>query len=125
MLKEFTGKLRYMKRNILMHKYTLSFETVRLGLVPFKENFAPKITIAQFSLTPSSTLNCLIMIWLTIPAHIIILLPSFCLLLTTGMSELKKIHLLADRSGPSNFTQDLSMKITLEKSIFPCFLTQF
>ena len=37
------------------------------------------------------------------------------------LSELDKIHPLVQPLGPSNVTQDSSMKITLEKSIFMYF----
>ena len=41
------------------------------------------------------------------------------------MSELDKIHLLVHPLGPSNVTQDSSMKIIWEKLIFMYLLTQF
>ena len=41
MFKEFTGKLRYIRRS------TLHFETVRLGLVLCKESLVHKITIVS------------------------------------------------------------------------------
>ena len=44
-LEEFTSKLRYLRRNIVMHKYTLHFETARLRLIPWKESLVHKIAI--------------------------------------------------------------------------------
>ena len=61
--------------------------------------------------------------WSTIPGHIITLQPPCCLLLVRDTSELDKIHHLAHPSGPLNITQNSSMKITLEKSIFMFFLS--
>ena len=124
MLKEFTGKLSYMKRIIVMHKYTFSIETSRLGLVPCKESFVRKIAIVNTVLFNSSlTLNDLIMVWSTLPAHIITLPSSYCLLLATDTTELDKI--IPVNSGKSNVTQDSPVKITSEKSIFIYFLAQF
>ena len=38
MVKEFTSKLRYMRRSFVVREYTLHFETTRLGLIPCKES---------------------------------------------------------------------------------------
>ena len=89
MLKKFTGKLRYM-RSPVMHKSILHFKTVELGFVPCKESFFHKIEIVLVSLISSSTLNSLIMVCPTIPAHII--RHHYCLLLGKGMFELDKIY---------------------------------
>ena len=113
MLKELTGKLRYMRRHTVRHEYLFYFEIVRLGFVPCKENLVFKIT---------SSLNDPIIVWSTIPVYIITLLPPCCLLLATGKSELNNIHPLAQ---PSNVTQNPSVKITIEKSILRYILTQF
>ena len=115
-----------MRRSIVIHKYTLHFETVSLGLVPCKKSLLYKISIVslvQFKsfidfewfvngLLDYSSLYC----------HTTI---SLLLLLATGMSELDIIHLFAHPSGPSNLTRDSSGKITLGKSIFTYFLAQF
>ena len=55
MLKEFSGKVRYIGRSIVMHKYTLYFEIARLGFLLCKESLVHKIAIV--TLTPSLTLN--------------------------------------------------------------------
>ena len=47
MLKEFMGKLRYMRRSIFVHKYTFHFDTACLGLVPYKESLVYKIAIVS------------------------------------------------------------------------------
>ena len=66
------------------------------------------------------------MAWPTIPTHIITLLHVHRLLLATRMSELeKKIYFLAHPSGPSNVTQDSSVKVILKKPIFMYILAQF
>ena len=44
-LKEFTGKLKYMRSNIIVHKFTLYFKTPRLGLVQCIESYVHKIAI--------------------------------------------------------------------------------
>ena len=46
--------------------------------------------IVLFNLIPSSTLNSPMIIWLTIPAHIISLLPLCCLVIATSTSELER-----------------------------------
>ena len=57
MLKEFTVKLRYMRRNIVGHKYTVHFETVRMGLVPWEENLVHRIVIVR-SVQFNSFIDC-------------------------------------------------------------------
>ena len=108
-------KLRYMRRWNIVHKYTFHFETGRLGFEPCKESLVHKITIVSLT---SSTLNGPIMVWSIISAHIITLLLPCSLLFATDIFELDKIHPLANLSGPSNETQDFSMKITLTKLVF-------
>ena len=113
MLKEFTCKFWYRRRSIVVHKYTLNFETMRLGFVLCKKSFDKIIIFStiQFKsfidfewsdngLVENSTLP-----------------PPCCLLLATGMSEQDKVHPLAHSSCPSNITWDSSLKIHLEKSI--------
>ena len=78
----------------------------------------------MFFLSPSSTYYSLIMIWLTIPANIIILLLPCCLFLVTSPCEFGKLYSLARLSSPSNIIWAASVKITLEKSIF-LYLDQF
>ena len=63
------------------------------------------------------------MIWSIIPAHKTLPLPCW-FLSATGMSELDKIYRLAHPSGPSYIPRDLSVKMTLEKSIFTYFLAK-
>ena len=79
----------------------------------------------MFILTLSFTLNGPIIVWSSIPAHIITMPPPSCLLWATCTSELDKIHLLARPSGPSNVTQDSPEKMSLEKSIFMHFFPKF
>ena len=122
MLKEFIGNPRYTRRSIAVYKYTFYFETARLGLVTCKESRIYKMAIVQFT---SFAGNGAIIVWFTIPAHIITLMPPCRLILATGKPELDKIFHLAHLSGSSNITWDSSVKINLEKSIFMYFLAQF
>ena len=124
MLKEFTSKLTYMRRSIVVNKDTLHFETVRLGFVLYKEGLVYKIysTIHFNSFVDFEwSNNCFI----NNSSLIFSLLPPCCLLSPTCMSELDKIHPLAQPSCPSNVTQDSSVKITPEKWIFMYFWAQF
>ena len=106
-----TGKLRYLRRSIVVYKYTLPFETARLGLVSCKESLVQKITIVRM-VQFNCFINDPIMVWSTIPIYIISLPLPCCLLLVTGMSEFNRIHLLAHSPSPSNVTQNWSVKIT-------------
>ena len=92
------------------------------GCTTWTHFFVYKIKIVMSSLTSSSTLNGPITVWLTIPVPIIPPMLPCCLLLHIGTSELNKTHLLTHPSGSSNVSRDSSVKITLEKSIFPVFL---
>ena len=96
-------KLINMRRSIAVH-FTLKLQDWDLYLVSKVLSIkSPKL--ALFILIPLSTLNGLIMVWSTIPAHITTLSSLYCLLLATGTSGLDKIHLLVHQSGPSNVTQ--------------------
>ena len=75
MHEELTGKLRHLRRSMVMQIYTFHFESVRLELVPCKENIVRKIGIALFNLTTSSTLNCPIMVESTLLTHMITAAP--------------------------------------------------
>ena len=47
MIKEFSSKLKYIRRDFAMHEYILHLVTTRLWLVPRKENLAHKIEIGS------------------------------------------------------------------------------
>ena len=90
--------------SIVKNKYTLPFKTVRLGLVPCKESLVHKITVQFNSFIDFEWSNNFLF---NNSCFIITLLALCCLLLVTDMSELDNIHPL----GPSDVTQDLSVKI--------------
>ena len=47
MLKEYTCKLKYMRRSTSVHKYALHFKNARLWLVLYKQSLVHKITIVR------------------------------------------------------------------------------
>ena len=77
-----------MRRNIVMHKYTLDFETARLGLVSCKENLIHKITIVstiQFNFFIDFEWSS----WWFQPIS-----SHYCLLVALGTFELDEIYFL-------------------------------
>ena len=115
--------LNTLRRSIVVYKGTVHFETVRLRFVLCRKSLVKKIVIVCTVQFNSFNFEWAIysLVYNSSPYQypIITLLPSF-----SHISELDKIHPLAHLSGPSNVTQDLFVKITLEMSIFKYFLAQ-
>ena len=106
-----------MRRSIVVYLYTvLHFETVRLGFVQCKKSLVHKMTIVhtvQFNSFIDFEWSSNGLVNNSSPYH------------HTTASLLSSLTIFWIIHCPSNVTQDLSVKITLKKSIFMYFMTLF